>query len=533
MEETMKLRRVIIALCAISLLFACQNITIDDDGELKAPVYLTANASGTTVNLEWQIASGAISYSVYYKKNATGVSVTDFTDKKEGVLQNTTSITGLDSGYTYAFIVLAVGTGGTKSDPSPVATASISVNLPVPQFNKTAGAYPGTQWVGINNYADFPTGALIAYTTNGTDPNGISPTIQPNGSIEITTSCTRKVLAYVPGWNMSTYSTAEAAYTLVDVHTLCVEESATTIFRNTGNSVHSFSGTLPKVMYYDGTDYYSAGYGVPQNYLLIWKNGNQIASLNTTTTSSIQAITVSGSTVYVAGSLNNNAYYWTCSTGGGDITPNSLSNSGRSCVNAIYPVSGKIYLGGYEKNGTGAKQAYFWVRGSVTAAFPITANDENKDFEVTGIFSVDGTDVIMSGTYFSEGSTYAYAYTWDDADPDHPKIKELTTNPANTVGLAYSASGNIYVGGYEPVNNRSVVWQLTMPIDTSAVTLAHTYATFVLRSMTIDSFGNIFAAGMFNSGGAAFRFYINSTPYTIAATAASQPSIPSIFIKAK
>ncbi len=77
-----------------------------------------------------------------------------------------------------------------------------------PTFSIPAGSYGSTQHVTLTAVTS---GALIRYTTNGTNPTAVSGTLY-SAPVEISTSLTLKAIAYKPGWNTS--EVASVAYTV-------------------------------------------------------------------------------------------------------------------------------------------------------------------------------------------------------------------------------------------------------------------------------------------------------------------------------
>lgn len=112
---------IFMTLCiALSFCVSCaQSINVDDGSDPVKPTGLVATRGDTEVTLDWNVASGAESYTVYWK---VGTSVTpDDPLKHAGIGGTTDTVTGLVNGTTYAFIVVSVA-GGSASAPSAIVT---------------------------------------------------------------------------------------------------------------------------------------------------------------------------------------------------------------------------------------------------------------------------------------------------------------------------------------------------------------------------------------------------------------------------
>src|SRR5581483_9109679 len=109
----------------------------------QTPVWDTTSPAGPAVQLSWTSSGGATSYQVYRNGSAVGSSLsgTSFYNS-----------TGLTSGQTYSYYVIATGSGGTTQSntisvgPMPSAPVSapgnFSLSNQTPVWDTTAPAGP-------------------------------------------------------------------------------------------------------------------------------------------------------------------------------------------------------------------------------------------------------------------------------------------------------------------------------------------------------------------------------------------------------
>jgi hypothetical protein len=92
-----------------------------------------------------------------------------------------------------------------------IYTTTGTVQMSAPYFSPAAGLYTSAQTVSINS-TTVPTGAVIHYTMDGSDPNNTSPIYTTPISIGVNTSVVIRARAYLNNWLPSTIHTA--AYTV-------------------------------------------------------------------------------------------------------------------------------------------------------------------------------------------------------------------------------------------------------------------------------------------------------------------------------
>lgn len=496
---------------AFCFFYSCQVIDISDE-ELKAPGSLTAVANGTSVTLEWPVTSGSTSYMVYYKKDSSGVSVSDYTGSKENINLNTTNIDNLDSGYTYAFIVVAIGTGGTKSAPSPVATAALTATVPVPELSVATGIVIGDQSVTFTNQpSTIPMGMEISYTVDGNPPDNTSDVLI-NSSINISQSCTLRVKYYVPGWAPSTSKETSVDLDLVDIYSLWQDGSGGYLLKNNSiNPLYTFStGTpIPTKFTYSGNQWFFAASS--GNGIYVLKNGNILNSWLSGTNITIAGIVDVGGTLYIAGTNNNMACYWTCSStdGSGLGAPTALA-AANSSANTICMNGSNVYIGGNKRNSNNKSQACYWIRGASSSEVTLTPDTEaSLDYAVYSILS-DGTSVIASGTV-DNGMAMLQACFWQSGDTSTYILVGAGVMSEGKKVL-WDGAGNAYVCGYESSNQNAVVWKLGLPYTGSNKTTISVNASFTTMSAAMESTSKaIFCAGKTGANGCAV--YYGISPY--------------------
>ena len=158
-----------------------------------APDGLQAIAGDGQVTLSWNEVSGANSYLIYYKANATTVTVSD--NLATNVTFNEASAVVILPNGTYAFIVVAVNSVGAGS-PSAAVTATLATLLTPPAAPTGLQAIAGDGQVTLSwNAVSGANSYLIYYKANATTAtvsdslttnvafNGASAVVTlPNGS---------------------------------------------------------------------------------------------------------------------------------------------------------------------------------------------------------------------------------------------------------------------------------------------------------------------------------------------------------------
>ncbi|HEX7122900.1 MAG TPA: chitobiase/beta-hexosaminidase C-terminal domain-containing protein [Gemmatimonadaceae bacterium] len=122
-------------------------------------------------------------------------------------------VTALSPVYTGPIVLMGTRTISAKAfhpdwTASPAATGTYAVRVGAPRFTPDAGTYPAGQRITID---DATFGAVIHYTTDGSDPTESDPVI-PSESSLVACSCTLKARAFLAGWTPS--DVREATYSV-------------------------------------------------------------------------------------------------------------------------------------------------------------------------------------------------------------------------------------------------------------------------------------------------------------------------------
>jgi hypothetical protein len=444
---------------AIALILATscqQNLNVGGDSTVTAPTILTATGGDGQVALTWSNSPNAVTYKVYYKKNAVTVTTSDNTGNKSLIATNSTTITGLDNGWTYAFAVVAVGTGNAVSTPSAVMTAATGGSAAMPTFTVPAGTYAGTTNVTISSTTP---GASIAYSTTGTATRS-STVVSSGSSVAIASSETLSAIAFVPGWNTSEDSTANsAAYKIIDLYLLGKNTGGNPVTwqNGTASSALSGSGMIATGMTVAGGNVYVVGYGYGASLLYYtacyWKNGTRKDLIASPTTDSHgMAIAVDGSgNVYVAGSdESKHACYWV--DNGSSVSAHSFSVSGVSEANAIALSGTDVYAAGYDYYAltqSGTRRACYWLN---TGSKTWVSGQTDYESIAWGI-AYNGSYVMTAGTQY--GLAYNNALYWQGSN-----AYALPPGGGGSFGFSsFYSAGTLYVAGnYQGAYTNACYW---------------------------------------------------------------------------
>ena len=100
------------------------SLTITDDDLLAKPVGVKISVTGTKVQVNWTAVSDAGGYTVQWSTSATFATLTGSATKSGGSTVTHKITTGLSSGTTYYFRVIATKTGYDDSTPSDAVSAA-------------------------------------------------------------------------------------------------------------------------------------------------------------------------------------------------------------------------------------------------------------------------------------------------------------------------------------------------------------------------------------------------------------------------
>jgi hypothetical protein len=214
------------------------------------------------------------------------------------------------------------------------------------------------------------------------------------------------------------------------------------------NGVFKVLGSAPDIIstgssiFVSNNDVYVAGYETnsngsffPLNIAKIWKNDKAIILGDSLTNSWANCVYVSGSDVYVAGTINNAAALWVNGvlrefTDGKNL---AIATSVFKSGNDVYVV-GQEFIG--ERTGSSNSIALLWKNGVVTYL-----TDGNSSAYAHSV-SVSGKDVYVAGS-----SGISQAKLWKNGVP-----KSLTDGTKfGRAASVYVSGTDVYVGGSEAV----------------------------------------------------------------------------------
>jgi hypothetical protein len=217
---------------------------------------------------------------------------------------------------------------------------------------------------------------------------------------------------------------------------------------------------------YQGTAY-SVGVDNNRAKATLWYNNgssNIAVTLNNGAASEAKGIILSGSTMYIAGSVYtgtlNVAKLWKYTAGGTPVEYSISDGSFDAQANTLVILSGSIYLGGYQKNSSGKMVATIWkFNGSTGAATALSSGSQDA---VVYNLHTSGSSIYAAGNEFKEValdpndpntiSLIRNAKLWMFTDSANSAV--FLPNSTNEVeasyGLAVGVTGStVYVSGYQ------------------------------------------------------------------------------------
>jgi hypothetical protein len=202
------------------------------------------------------------------------------------------------------------------------------------------------------------------------------------------------------------------------------------------------------------------------------------------TSSQANAIAVSGSDVYVAGTASNStsqtAVYW-LNNGAATILPSGMTSAQGDAI----AVSGSnVYVAGYEENSAGNGNAVLWVNGTATTLSP----PSGMEYSAAAAIAVSGSNVYVSGTAWNANSDRS-AVLWVNGAATLLPMPSGLTGGYYAEGVAVSG-GDVYLAGHTDSSS---------DIDT-AISWVNNGAATTLPVPPNDTVGNYDAAGITVSG---------------------------------
>jgi hypothetical protein len=172
-------------------------------------------------------------------------------------------------------------------------------------------------------------------------------------------------------------------------------------------------------------------------------------------------------TVYVAGTINNQAGYWK------DGVWTALSG-GIGASGVAIDANGNVHVCGYRSNAFGDYEALYWFNGGTPTLLPGTGSGDMMSTEIV-ISPVNG-DVYIAG--------YGGRYATDAVYWKNGVLNNLGAGRANSIFVA--ANGDVYVPNYQAAS----YWK-----NGSVVNLPYTGASFARVNAVVEQGGNVYAVG--------------------------------------
>jgi hypothetical protein len=217
----------------------------------------------------------------------------------------------------------------------------------------------------------------------------------------------------------------DSAKPTVDVYIAGEAANSATLWKNGIPTILSvFPESFANAVTVSGSDVYVAG-DVPeagQIEAVYWKNG----SINNLAVGSARAIATNGTDVYVAGRTygSNGVIDAVC------WKNNSAINLGPGEAVAVTLSGNDVYVAGYTLDANQAEQATYWKNGQPTVLGP---------GNITAI-TIAGNDVYSAGFHFDAGDPYGVACYW--------KNSELVKFSGNVYFFDIKVSGSdVYLAG--------------------------------------------------------------------------------------
>ena len=343
-----------------------------------APTGLTAAGTSSQINLSWTGSSGATSYNVYRKSSSGTESANPYAT---GITSTTYADTGVASGTTYFYKVVAVNSVGTSSY-SNEASGSLTSSVPPAPTGLTAT--PGNAQVGLTWTAS--PGATTYNVYRGTTAGG-------EGTTPLATGVTTAAYTDSTVTNGTTYYYTVAA----------VNSSGTSGYSNEANAVPT-GGTLPSAP----TGLTAAG-GNTQ-VVLNWTASTGATSYNVYrgTSSGGEGTTalatgVSGATYTDTGLTNGTTYYYkvTAVSSSGTSGYSNEANATPAAPTAPAAPTGLAATGG------NAQVGLSWTASAGATSYNVyqgtTSGGESTTALATGI-----TTTTYTNTGLTNGTTYYY-----------------------------------------------------------------------------------------------------------------------------
>lgn len=231
------------------------------------------------------------------------------------------------------------------------------------------------------------------------------------------------------------------------------------------------------------------------------------------TNSQANAIAISGSDVYVAGTASNSttetAVYWL--NGAATILPSSMTISE---AGAIAVSGGNVYVTGLEENSPGSGTAVLWVNGAATTLSP----PGGMAYSDAGAIAVSGSNVYVAGVAWNTDSDES-AVLWVNG------VATLLPMPGGLTGDYYAegiavSGGDVYVSGLTDSSadiDTAISWVNNGAATTLPIPPNDTAGNYGAGGITVSG-SNVYVAGSGTNGATGdtnAAYWINGTPTTL------------------
>jgi len=231
------------------------------------------------------------------------------------------------------------------------------------------------------------------------------------------------------------------------------------------------------------------------------------------TSSQANAIAVSGSDVYVAGTASNStsqtAIYWL--NGAATVLPSGMTNSQ---ANTIAVSVGNVYVAGFEYNSAGSGNAVLWVNGSATTLSPPSGMANSY----AAAIAVSGSNVYVVGTAWNNSNDNTAVY-WLNGRATTLAMPSGLSGSYYADGIEVSG-GDVYVSGYTNPNagtDTAIFWVNNGSATTLPIPPNDSAGNYGAGGITVSG-SDVYVAGSGTSGTTSdttAAYWVNGAPTTL------------------
>jgi hypothetical protein len=231
------------------------------------------------------------------------------------------------------------------------------------------------------------------------------------------------------------------------------------------------------------------------------------------TSSQANAIAVSGSDVYVAGTASNStsqtAVYW-LNHGAATTLPSGMAYSE---ANAIAVSGSNVYVAGYEVNSGDNLTAVLWVNGTATTLSP----PSGMAYSDAAAITVSGSNVYVAGVAWNTDSDESAALWVNGAATLLPMPSGLTGD-YYADGIAVSG-GEVYVSGFTDSSadyDTAISWVNSGAATTLPIPAGILFGEYTATGIAVSG-GDVYLAGdgSTSAGSGTAAYWKNGTPTTL------------------